>query len=155
MSKRVYLSIDILVPPEQEDTPVSMRIQVSSATVKALHARLHQAYLKDDVRLVRRTPVVIDLLVHHVRMAVLCERWGLSSSCLYDWQRAFLLHGMYSVVSRHSGGRRPQVSPRQKQRLVERLDAGPLVVGCATACWTSVLIRVLLWREFGVLSNCQ
>src|SRR5207245_4981766 len=31
--------------------------------------------------------------------------------------------------------------------------AGPLVVGCETACWNSVLIRVLIWREFGVLYN--
>jgi hypothetical protein len=74
MSKRVYVSIDIAVPTEQEDTPVSLRIQVSAATVKALHARLQQAYLKDDVRLVRRTTVLIDLLVHHVPMAVLGER---------------------------------------------------------------------------------
>jgi hypothetical protein len=57
MSKRVYVSIDISVTTEQEDTPVSLRIQVSAATVKALHARLHQAYRKDDVRLVRRTTV--------------------------------------------------------------------------------------------------
>ena len=88
-------------------TPVSIRIQLSAATVKALHARLQQAYLKDDVRLVRRTTVLIDLLVHHVAMAVLCERWGLSASCLYDWQRAFLLHGLESLRYRHSGGRRP------------------------------------------------
>jgi transposase len=39
--------------------------------------------------------------------------------------------------------------------LVELLEAGPQVVGCETACWTSVLIRVLIWREFGVLYNCQ
>jgi len=39
MSKRVYVSRDILVPPAQEDTPVRLRIQVSAATVKALHAR--------------------------------------------------------------------------------------------------------------------
>ena len=38
---------------------------------------------------------------------------------------------------------------------MELIDAGPLVVGCETACWTSVLIRVLIWREFGVLYNCQ
>lgn len=153
MSKRVYVSRDISVPTEQEDTPVSLRIQVSAATVKALHARLHQAYLKDDVRLVRRTTVLIDLLVHHVPMVVLCERWGLSSSCLYGWQRAFLLHGMESLHYRHSGGRRPRLTPRQKKRLVELLEAGPQVVGCETACWTSVLIRVLIWREFGVLYN--
>jgi len=29
------------------------------------------------------------------------------------------------------------------------------VVGCETACWNSVLIRVLRWREFGVLYKRQ
>ena len=134
---------------------MSLRIQVSAATVKALHARLHQAYRTDDVRLVRRTTVWLDLLVHHVPMAVLCERGGLSSSCLYDWQRAFLLHGMESLAYRHSGGRRPKLTPRQKKRLVELIEAGPQVVGLETACWTSVCIRVLIGREFGVLYNRQ
>src|SRR5262249_60728399 len=113
MSKRVYVSIDISVPTEQEDTPVRLRIQVSAATVKALHARLHQAYLKDDVRLVRRTTVLIDLLVHHVPMAVLCERWGLSSSCLYGWQRALLLHGMGRLLYRPHRWRQPELTSRQ------------------------------------------
>src|SRR5215510_10533882 len=134
---------------------MSLRIQVSAVTVKALHARLLQAYLQDDVRLVRRITVLLDLLVHQVPMAVLCERWGLSSSCLYDWQRAFLLHGLESLRYRQSGGRRPKLTPRQKNRLVELLEAGPQVVGCETACWTSLLIRVLIWREFGVLYNRQ
>jgi transposase len=155
MSKRVYLSRDISVLPEQEDTPVSIRIQVSTATVKALHTKLQQAYLKDDMRLVRRTTVLIDMLVHHVPIPVLCERWSLSASCLYDWQRTFLLHGLDSLVYRHSGGRRPKLTSRQKKRLVELLEAGPLVVGCETACWDAVLIRVLIWREFGVLYNRQ
>jgi transposase len=107
------------------------------------------------VRLVRRTPVFIDLLVHQVPVAVLCERWGLSPACLYAWQKAFLLRGIDSLVSGHSGGRRSKLSPRQKPRLVELIEAGPLGVGCETACWTSVLLRGLIWREFGVLSNCQ
>ena len=155
MSKWVYLPSDIVVTTAQEDTPVSIRIQVRSATVKALHNRLQQAYLKDDVRLVRRTTVLLDLLVHLVPMALLCERWGLSASCLYDWQRAFLLYGLDSLVSRHGGGRRPKLPPKQKKRLVELIEAGPLVVGLETACWTSGLIRVLIWREFGVLYNRQ
>jgi len=145
----VYLSRDISVLPEQEDTPVSIRLQVSSATVKALHTKLQQAYLKDDMRLMRRTTVLIDMLVHQGPLPVLCERGSLSASCLYDWQRTFLLHGLDSLVSRHSGGRRPKLTPRQKQRLVELIEAGPLVVGCETACWDAVLIRVLIWREFG------
>src|SRR5207245_3269519 len=86
---------------------------------------------------------------------VLSERWGLSPSCLYHWRQAFLLRGMDSLVYHHGGGRRPKLTPRQKKRLVELLEAGPQVVGCETACWTAVLIRVLIWREFGVLYNCQ
>jgi transposase len=39
--------------------------------------------------------------------------------------------------------------------VVELREAGPQTVGCETAWWTSVLIRVLLWRECGVLYHCQ
>jgi hypothetical protein len=153
MSKRVYVSRDIAVTTAQEETPVSLRIQVSAAPVKAVHARLRQAYRKDDVRVVRRTTVLIDLLVHHGPLAVLGERWGRSASCLYDWQKAFLLHGLESLCYRHSGGRRPKLPPKQKRRLVDLLEAGALIAGCETACGDAGLMRVLIWREFGVLSN--
>src|SRR2546430_16159542 len=155
MSTRVYHSKHTCQTTHEEDTPVCIRIQLSRATVKDLHSRLQHAYRKDDVRLVRRTTVLIDLLVHHVPVAVLCERWGLSPACIYGWQKAFLLRGLDSVVYGHGGGRRPKWSAKQKQRFVELIDAGPLVVGCETACWTSVRIRVLIWRACGVLSNCQ
>jgi transposase len=155
MSKRVYLEKNDTRTTRWEDTPVSIRIQLSHATVKDLHSRLQHAYQRDDVRLVRRTTVLIDLLVHHIAAEVLGARWGLSLSCIYQWRQAFLLQGMDSLIYHHGGGRRPKLTPRQKKRLVELIEAGPLVVGCETACWTSVLIRVLIWREFGVLYNCQ
>jgi transposase len=105
------------------------------------------------VRLVRRTTVLIDLRVHHVPVEGLSARWGLSASCIYGWRQDFLLHGVDSLVYHHSGGRRTKLTPRQKKRLVELIEAGPQVVGCETACWNSVLLRVLIWREFGVLYN--
>jgi transposase len=132
---------------------VSIRIQASNATVKALQTRLQDAYRRDDVRMVRHTSVLLDLLTQTASVPVLCERWGLSPSCLYAWQKAFLLRGMDSLIYRHSGGRPEKLRPRQKKRLVELIEAGPLVVGLETACWNSVLIRVLIWREFGVLYN--
>ena len=153
MSTRVYLSKHTCQTTHEEETPVCLRIQLSRTTVKDLHRLLQHAYQRDDVRLVRRLTVLLDLLVHRVPLAVLCERWGLSPSCLYAWQQAFLLRGMDSLVYGHSGGRPPKLTPRQKRRLVELIEAGPLVVGCETACWNSVLIRVLIWREFGVLYN--
>ena len=155
MSTRVYLSQYTCQTTPKEDTPVSLRIQLSRATVKELHSRLQDAYRRDDLRLVRRTTVLIDLLVHCVPVAVLCERWGLSPACLYAWQQACLLRSMDSLVYGHGGGRRPKLTPSQTKRLVALLDAGPLVVGCETACWHAVLIRVLIWRAFGVLYNRQ
>jgi transposase len=153
MSKRVYLPKNPYQTTQEENTPVSIRIQASNATVKVLQARLQDAYRRDDVRLVRRTSVLLDLLTQTATVPVLCERWGLSPSCLYAWQKAFLLRGLDSLISRHSGGRPEKLTPRQKKRLVELIEAGPLVVGLETACWNSVLIRVLIWREFGVLYN--
>jgi len=130
-----------------------IRIQLSRATVQDLHSRLQHAYQRDDVRLVRRTTVLLDLLVPHVPVEVLRARWGLSASCIYGWRQDFLLHGVESLVYHHGGGRQPKLTPKQRKRLVELIEAGPLVVGWETACWNSVLIRVLIWREFGVLSN--
>ena len=155
MSKRVYLSKNPYQTTQEENTPVSIRIQASNATVKALQARLQDAYRQDDVRLVRRTSVLLALLTQTASVPVLCERWGLSPACLYAWQKAFVLRGMDSLLYRHSGGRPEKLTPRQKKRLVELIEAGPLVVGFETACWNSVLIRVLIWREFGVLYNRQ
>ena len=60
--------------------------------------------------------------------------------------------GMDSLVYRHGGGRQ-KLTPTQRKRLVALIEAGPLVVGWETACWHAVLIRVLIWREFGVLYN--
>src|SRR4029450_9530985 len=99
MSTRVYLSQHTDQTTHEEDPPVCLRIQLSRAPVKDLHTRLQHAYQHDEGRLVRRITVLLDLLVHHVPMAVLGERWGLSLACLYDWQKAFLLRGMASFVS--------------------------------------------------------
>ena len=43
---------------------------------------------------------------------------------IYGWQKALLLRGLDSLVYGHGGGRRPKLSPKQQQRLVELIDAG-------------------------------
>src|SRR5262249_37016900 len=117
MSTRVYLSMHTCQTTHEEETPVCLRIQLSRATVKELQSRLQHAYQRDDVRLVRRTTVLLDLLVHQVPVEVLRARWGLSPSCLYHWRQAFLLRCMESLVYHHSGGRRPQVDPAAEKTL--------------------------------------
>ena len=76
----------------------------------------------------------------------------MSPSCIYGWRNAF---GSWpeSLSYHHGGGRPEKLTPKQKKRLIELIDAGPLVVGFETACRNSVLIWALIGREFGVLYN--
>jgi hypothetical protein len=92
----VYLSQDTCQTTQEEKTPVCIRIPLSRATVKDLLSRLQHAYRRDDVCVVRQTTVLITLLVHHVPVAGLCERWGLSPAGIYGWQTAWLLRGLNS-----------------------------------------------------------
>ena len=138
MSTRVYLSKHTCQTTHEEEPPVCLRIQRSRATGKELHRQLQHAYQRDDVRLVRRITVLLDLLEHQVPVEVLSDRWGLSPSCLYHWRQAFLLRGMDSLAYRHGGGRPKKLLPTQRKRLVALLEAGPLIVGLETACWNSV-----------------
>lgn len=132
---------------------MNIRIQFSRQTVKALHQRLQDAYRRDDVRLVRRISALLDHIVNAKAVSVLSERWGFSPACFYRWLSEFMLAGLESLVYGHAGGRTAKLTPTQKTRLCELIDAGPQAAGFDTACWNSLLIRVLIEREFGVLYN--
>ena len=49
---------------------MSIRIQLSRSTVKALQRRLQEAYHHDDVRLVRRIEALLAHLVNGLSVAV-------------------------------------------------------------------------------------
>ena len=54
---------------------------------RSVIAVLQYAYQRDDVRLVRRTTVLLTLLVEHVPVEILSEQWGISPSCIYQWRQ--------------------------------------------------------------------
>ncbi len=130
---------------------MNIRIQLSRQTVKSMQSRLQAAYRQDDARLVVRISALLDHLVNGVPVTTLSQRWGFSLSTFYDWLQALILNGVSSLVYEHSGGRKSKLTPTQKKRLAKLIDAGPEAAGFETACWTSVLIRILIEREFGVL----
>src|SRR5256885_13800671 len=90
----MYLSKNTCQTTPEENTPVCIRIQRSRATVKDLYSRLQHASRRDDVRLVRRTTVLIDLLVHHVPVAGLCGRWGPTPPRILCWAEGLLWRGV-------------------------------------------------------------
>ena len=132
---------------------MNIRIQLSRQTVKSMHRRLQEAYRRDDVRLVRRIQALLDHLVQGVPVAQLSEQWGFTPACFYQWLLELVLQGMASLRYQVGGGRKAKLTPTQKKRLADLLDQGPEAAGFDTACWNSILIRVLIDREFGVLYN--
>ncbi len=132
---------------------MNIRIQVSRRTVKALQRRLQDAYQHDDVRLVRRVKALLAHLVDGVSAAQVSAHWGITPACLYAWVVAFMLEGLDSLPYQPAGGLRAKLTPTQKKQLAEFIDAGPEAAGFESACWSSILIRVLINREFGVLYN--
>src|SRR5437870_12398845 len=116
MSKRVYLSKNPYQTIQEENTPVSLRIQASNATVKALQTRLQDAYRRDDVRLVRRLSVLRDLLTQTASVPMLCEPWGLSPPGPYAWQRRSIVRAWTSLTPQHGGGGPRRLTPSKKNR---------------------------------------
>jgi transposase len=149
----MYLLAAALPNPAEEATSMGIRIQLSRATVKALQHRLQEAYQHDDVRLVRRIQALLAHLVNGTPVAALSEQWGFTPACFYAWLMALMVEGLASLRYQTGGGRTARLTPTQKKRLGKLIEAGPEAAGFDTACWTSILIRVLIDREFGVLYN--
>ena len=137
-----------------------IRIRFSRQTVKALQRRLQGAYEQDDVRLVRRISALLEHVVDGQPVAQVSARWGaqcrahcigISAATMYNWLREYMVKGLDSLVYRHAGGRRSKLTGSQKKRLCVLIDAGPEAAGFESACWNSILLRVLIEREFSVL----
>lgn len=132
---------------------MNIRIRLSRQTVKAMQARLHQAYDRGDLRLVRRISVLLEYLTQATPIATLSQKWGIVGSTIYLWLNELVLQGLDSLVYHHAGGRPAKLTKTQKKQLGHWLDQGPQKAGFDTACWNTVLIQELIRREFHVLYN--
>ena len=130
---------------------MDIRIHLTRQTVNALQERLRGAYARGDVRLVRRISTLLEHFVAQTPLVTLSERWGFSLACAYGWIQALLCDGLESLVYQHAGGRPAKLTPSQKKRLCDLVDAGPQAAGFEPACWNALLIQELIRREFSVL----
>ena len=74
---------------------------------------------------------------------MLAARWEFNASTFYDWLTALLVQGVSSVVYQRRGGRKAKLTPTQKKRLCQLIDAGLEAAGFDTACWNSISPRAL------------
>ena len=96
---------------------MNTRIHLTRQTVNAMQERLHGAYDRGDVRLVRRISTLLEHFVQHTPIVELGERWGFSVPCFYVWVNELLLQGLESLVYHHGGGRPAKLTKSQKKRI--------------------------------------
>lgn len=129
---------------------MNIRIQFSPQTVKAMRERLQAAYRRGDVQLVRRISALLGHIVGGEPIETLSARWGFSLATFYNWLSELLVKGVKSLVYSQRSGRAAKLTKTQKKELGQCIDAGPQTAGLDSACWSSILIQVLIEREFGV-----
>ena len=113
---------------------------------------LHQAYRAGDVRLIRRASALLALSDGQPVSSV-ADRQGVAASSLYNWLKLLLLEGVAGLRVQWKGGRPSKLTAIQKTHLIELLKAGPEEAGFASGCWNTLLIQLLIQRQFGVLYN--
>lgn len=90
----------------------------------------------------RTAPQIADVLkVHPVNVSIWRHRWRED--------------GMEGILEGHRTGRLPNLSPRQRQELVDLLDRGPVAYGFPAGGWTCPMVGRVIQEEFSVAySSC-
>jgi transposase len=131
---------------------LNVRIGIDRETVKALQAKLRQAYRAGDIGLVKRVTALLRLRQGECA-EVISQELDCSVSSIYDWLKKLVYEGVTRLEVHWGGGRHSKLSKTQKMRLCELVKAGPIAAGFRSACWNAALIQDLIQREFGVLYN--
>ncbi len=135
-------------------TEILIGITLTTATQELLTTALHQAYAVGNLRLVRRISALLAVTKGEA-IATIAKTWNISRQTVYNWIVAFVEKKTDSLSYRKSSGRPPKLTKSQRARLKEVVEAGPQKAGFETACWTTVLIQQVIYREFGVLYSRQ
>jgi transposase len=131
---------------------VNLTITFCRDTVKMLNQHLHAAFRVGNLPQIKHVSALL-MLADQLPVPTIVERLSVGRSTVYAWLTSFLLDRDTSLHHRKPSGRLPKLTPSQKTRLGELVEAGPEAAGYRTGCWHSALLQALIWREFGVLYN--
>jgi transposase len=127
--------------------PVEFKVRLAGATIKALEAVLRQGYRDAEVRVIRRVQALLEVGAGRP-VPVVAERLGVDATTVYGWLHAFLVDGLATLRYGRPAGRPSKLTPSQKHRLCELIDAGPLAAGYPSGCWSTLFLQDLIQREF-------
>lgn len=127
-----------------------IKIRLIQATMTALIEALHHAYATGNLRAVKRISALLDVAKDE-SIENVAKKYVVVRQTVHRWVTEFLLEGLDSLKYEKPSGRKPRLTKTQKARLKEVVKAGPQAAGFQTACWTSLLIQIVIYREFKVL----
>jgi transposase len=131
---------------------LNARILISKETVNELVQALQRAYKAGDAKLVRRITALLNLSKGE-KVNDIAAMLGVAPSSIYEWLKRLMIEGVVGLKPHWKGGRPAKLTPNQRKRLAEMIDAGPQAAGFRSACWNSAMIQELIQREFGKLYN--
>lgn len=126
------------------------RITFSKANVKQLKQELDKAYVRGDLRAVRRLSVLI-MIGSRMVLELILSSWNVSQQTVYNWLNEFVTDGLNSLKYQKAPGRPARLTKSQKRDLVKWIEEGPEASGYTSGCWTSLLIQDLIYQKFHVL----
>jgi transposase len=131
---------------------VEFKVRFSGGTIKAVERVLRQGFRAGDVRVIRRAQALLEVGAGRP-VALVAERLGVDATTVYGWLHAFLVDGVTTLRYGRAPGRPSKLTPSQKRRLCELIEAGPLAAGYPSGCWSTLFVQDLIQREFGRLYN--
>jgi transposase len=131
---------------------VEFKVRLAGATIKALEQVLRRGYREGDVRMIRRVQALLEVGAGRA-VRLVADRLGVDETTVYGWLHAFLVDGLATLRYGRAPGRPSKLTPTQKRRLCEVIEAGPLAAGYPSGCWSTLFLQDLIQREFGHFYN--
>ena len=105
---------------------------------------------RDLDALEKRRFQALKLLERGLNQSEVARRVKVARQTVSRWVQQHREHGGRGLVQAGRAGRKPRLSPEQKQRLIQLLVQGPQALGYETPLWSCPRVAALVEEEFGV-----
>jgi transposase len=105
---------------------------------------------RDFQALEKRRLASVKLFDQGLNNSEIGRRLKVCNQTVSRWRKQRVAGGVKALHATGPAGRRPRLGQPQKERLVQRLLAGPERLGYETPLWTCARVAHLIQQEFGV-----
>ena len=121
----------------------------NSRTLQRLKSLRQDAQSDKAPRVALRLQAIM-LSVQRLTTGQIAQGLQVDRTRVHAWIGAWNDYGDQGLLEGHRSGRPAQLSARQRERLGDILESGPVAHGLNTGVWTSPLIAQIIQEEFDV-----